>query len=711
MKKRKRGRLSKNPYSKKELIDVVLSFFRESPHKNFNYKQIYKLLGSKNPEIKTLIVGVLLGLYKNGSILEIKPGKYKLSEHSHKKTGVIKTVSFRGLLVETEGKEEVFVDLDYSRFAFIGDKVSVLVFPQKKGRKKGEVLKVLERKKSSFVGVLQKDSKFAFLIPDNKKIPFDIFIPKQELKSDYGGKKLLVEVTDWSENRKNPVGKIISVIGDVNNHNAEIHSILYEYDLSPVFPEIVTEAAKKTSLTISGKEINSRKDLRGVDTFTIDPDDAKDFDDALSVRKLESGNWEIGVHIADVSHFVKKGSVLDLEAEQRASSVYLVDRVVPMLPEVISNEICSLKPNEDRLCFSVLFTMDEKANLLDYWVGKSVIHSDKRFSYADAQEIIDEKRGLFSKHLLLLDRLSKILRKNRFKLGALDFESSEAKFVLNEKDVPIEVYFKPVLDTNHMIEEFMLLANKTIATLVGKPKNKSRSRPFVYRIHDVPLSEKISSLGRLVKKLGYNLDSSSKTKLVYSLNNLHKHIKGSKEQDLLEKLIIRSMAKAIYSTNNIGHYGLGFDYYTHFTSPIRRYPDLIVHRLLEQSLDGKSSVSAVALEAVCKYCSEMEKRAAMAERDSIKYMQVKYMQSNVGKTFSGIISGVTDWGLYVELSENKCEGLVKIKSLKEDYFIHEEGKFALIGTETKVQYQLGQSVRVKVMAADLDKRQLNFTIV
>ena len=542
-------------------------------------------------------------------------------------------------------------------------------------------------------------------------MPFDIFIPKRELKSDYGGKKLLVEVTDWSENRKNPVGKIISVIGEVNNLNAEIHSILYEYDLSPVFPKIVTSEAKKTPLTISEKEIESRKDLRRVDTFTIDPDDAKDFDDALSVRKLESGNWEIGVHIADVSHFVKKGSVLDLEAEQRASSVYLVDRVVPMLPEVISNEICSLKPNEDRLCFSVLFTMDEKANLLDYWVGKSVIHSDKRFTYADAQEIIDEKRGLFSKQLLLLDRLSKILRKNRFKLGALDFESSEAKFVLNEKDVPIEVYFKPVLDTNHMIEEFMLLANKTIATLVGKPKNKSRSRPFVYRIHDVPLSEKISSLGRLVKKLGYNLDSSSKTKLVYSLNNLHKHIKGSKEQDLLEKLIIRSMAKAIYSTNNIGHYGLGFDYYTHFTSPIRRYPDLIVHRLLEQSLDGKSSVSAEDLEAVCKYCSEMEKRAAMAERDSIKYMQVKYMHSNVGKTFSGIISGVTDWGLYVELSENKCEGLVKIKSLKEDYFIHEEGKFALIGTQTNIQYQLGQSVRVKVPAADLEKRQLNFTIV
>ncbi len=711
MKKRKKKRTRNKAFTKKELQDLVLNIFRASPTTNYNYKQLYKLIRGKDPEIKTLIIAVLLGLEKNGSILQMRPGKYKFSEHSVEKIGIVKSVSFRGLLVETKDKQEVFVGLDYSLFAFVGDRVSVLVFPQKKGRKKGEVVRVINRNKTSFVGVLQTDSRFAFLIPDNKKVPFDIFIPKQELNSDYSGKKLLVEVYDWSENNKNPVGKIISVIGDANNHNTEIHSILYDYELSPVFPEKVMEVAKKSPISISKKEFKNRKDLRGVDTFTIDPDDAKDYDDALSVRKLKSGNWEIGVHIADVSYFVKKGGVLDLEAEKRACSVYLVDRVVPMLPEIISNEICSLKPNEDRLCFSVLFEMDEKANLIDYWVGKTVIHSDKRFTYAQAQRIVDEKKGLFSKQLLLLNRFSKILRNNRFKLGALDFERSEVKFVLDKNDMPIDVYFKPVLDSNHLIEEFMLLANKTIATFIGKPKNNSKARTFVYRVHDEPDAEKISSLGRLVKTLGYHIDSASKAKLVGSLNTLHKKIKGKKGQDMVEKLIIRSMAKAVYTTNNIGHYGLGFGYYSHFTSPIRRYPDLMVHRLLGQYLNGGNSVNVDNLETICKHCSEMEKRAAMAERDSIKYMQVKYMQPNIGKVFSGIVSGVTDWGLYVELTENKCEGLVKINSLKKDYFIYEEEKFTLTGTRTNVQYQLGQSVRVKVLAADLEKRQLNFTIV
>ena len=380
MKKRKKKTPTVKNYTKKELQDLLLNIFRAKPFVNYNYKQIYKLTGIKNPALKSVIVGLLFALEKKGNIIEVRPGKYKLSEHALVETAVVKSLSLKGVLVETENQQEVFVGLDYSQFAFIGDKVSILVFPQKKGRKKGEVLSVLERKKTSFVGVLQKNSKFAFLIPDNKKVPFDIFIPNKELKKDYSGKKLLGEVVDWSEDQKNPVGKIVSIIGDTNNHNAEIHSILYDYDLSPVFDEAVLSASKKIPSSISKKEMKTRKDLRGVDTFTIDPDDAKDFDDALSVRKLGNGNWEIGVHIADVSHFVKKGSVLDLEAEKRACSVYLVDRVVPMLPEIISNEICSLNPNEDRLCFSVLFEMDEKANLIDYWVGKTVIHSDKRFT-------------------------------------------------------------------------------------------------------------------------------------------------------------------------------------------------------------------------------------------------------------------------------------------------------------------------------------------
>jgi len=709
-KRKKRGPTIKN-YTKKELQDLLLSIFREKPSVNYNYKQVYKLTGIKNPALKSVIVGLLFVLEKKGSLIEVRPGKYKLSEHSLVKTAVVKSLGLKGVLLETEDLQEVFVGLDYSRFAFIGDKVSVLIFPQKKGRKKGEILSVLERKKTSFVGVLQKESKFAFLIPDNKKVPFDIFIPNKELNKSYSGKKLLVEIVNWSENKKNPVGKIVSIIGDINNHNAEIHSILYDYDLTPVFDGAVLSASKKIPLSISKKEMRSRKDLRGVDTFTIDPDDAKDFDDALSVRGLKNGNWEIGVHIADVSHFIKKGSVLDLEAEKRACSVYLVDRVVPMLPEIISNELCSLKPNEDRLCFSILFEMDEKANLLDFLIKKTIIHSDKRFTYASAQNVIDKRKGLFAKHLLLLNSLAKKMRLKRENSGALTFEGSEVKFILDKNDAPIDVYSKPVLDTNRLIEEFMLLANKSIASYVGKPKNKTAPQAFVYRIHDEPDAERISALSVLVKGLGYHLDFSSKKKLISSLNNLQKNVKGEKQEGLFEKLIVRSMAKAVYSTKNIGHYGLGFDFYSHFTSPIRRYPDLIIHRLLEKYLTKKSSVGAIDLEKICKHSSEMEKRASMAERDSVKFMQVKFLKPNIGKCYDGIVSGVTHWGLYVELKENSCEGLVKIKNLKGDFFVFDEENFALKGLETKAEYQLGQNVKIRVQSADLEKRQLDFIIV
>lgn len=710
MKKRKKGKKSKIALTKKELRELLLNLFRANPTKNYNYKQLYKLIGCDDPEIKTQIVGVLVALHKNGSVIEVRPGKYKCFERAFEKVGVVKSVSLRGVLIDVE-EEEVFVGLDYSKFAFIGDRVSVLIFPQKNGRKKGEVLSVLKRRKTTFVGILQNQRSYAFLIPDNKKVPFDIFIPKQELEKKLVGKKILVEVVDWYENLKNPVGKIVSVIGDANNHNTEIHSILYDYDLSPSFSKKVLDTTKKLSINISKQEISKRKDLRDLDTFTIDPEDAKDFDDALSVKELKGGNWEVGVHIADVSHFVKKGSELDFEAEKRATSVYLVDRVVPMLPEKISNEICSLKPNEDRLSFSILFKLDKKANVLDFWIGKSIIHSDKRFTYKQAQDIIDSKKGLFSKQLLRLNVLAKILRKNREQKGALTFESPEVKFVLDKDGFPVSVHQKPLFDSNHLIEEFMLLANKTIASFVGKVKKNSKKNPFIYRVHDEPDKDKIIALQKLVKQLGYHFNLGSKEKIMDSLSLLQKEVKESKEAAMVEKLIVRSMAKAVYSTMNNGHYGLGFNHYTHFTSPIRRYPDLIVHRLLEQYIDGKSSVSVYGLEELCKHCSEKERAATFAERDSIKYMQVKYMQNSIGKTFSGIISGVTEWGLYVELVKSRCEGLVKIKYLKNDFFIYDEKKFALTGVDTNIQYQLGQNVKVMVKSADLEKRQLNFLIV
>ena len=501
----------------------------------------------------------------------------------------------------------------------------------------------------------------------------------------------------------------MEVIGEINDHNTEINSILYDYGFSPKFSDKVERSANKISETISEEEVSKRVDIRKTSTFTIDPKDAKDFDDALSVKKLNNGNWEVGVHIADVSHYVEKGETIDKEAVERATSVYLVDRVIPMLPEILSNNICSLKPNVDRLAYSVLFEMDEKANLIDYKIAKTVIHSDVRFTYQTAQDVIDNNEGKLKSEILLLDRLSKILRKKRQQNGSINFESTEVKFFLDKYNYPVGVYFKESLATNHLIEEFMLLANKTVAKHVGFPKKDAKT--FVYRIHDLPDIDRISTLNNIVKKFGYSINNENSNKLSESLNNLLKKVKGKNEQKMVETLTIRSMAKAVYTTSNIGHYGLAFDYYSHFTSPIRRYPDLIVHRLLTKYMNGGNSINKEELEKVCKHCSEMEKKASQAERDSIKFMQVKFLQNRIGEVYEGIVSGVTEWGLYVEIVENKCEGLVKVSSIKDDHYIFDEKKYALIGYRSKTTYQLGQKVKIKIQKADLKRKQLDFILV
>lgn len=705
MSKKHKKKNIKKKLSKKSLKSAILLGLKETPTKKVNYKQVSKILKIKKPGEKLLVYEALSSLVQEGSLVEQKRGSFVLALTDRLIEGTVKNTNKRGVYVELKNEEEVFVEKKDSLFSLKGDGVSLVLLNKKRGEQKGIIRGVVNRKKHSFVGVIQQSNSFSFFIPDDYRIYFDVFIPPKEMLKNIENKKVHVTITNWGIENKNPVGKIISVLGSVNDHETEINSILIEGGFESSFSKTVEEKAIAIDKKIAQKEVLNRLDLRKTPTFTIDPEDAKDFDDAISVKQLQNKNWEVGVHIADVSHYIKEGDSIDKEALSRGTSVYLVDRVIPMLPEVLSNDLCSLKPNEDKLCFSVVFEFNTRAEVVNYKISKTIIHSNKRFTYEQAQKNINSKSGLFYKELVHIKDLSLLLRSRRKENGSINFEKPEVKFVLDKDKNPINVSFKESLDTNKLIEEYMLLANKTIAKHINNKSN------FIYRIHDVPDKERVVDLKNIVKKFNYSIDISNPKGLSKSLNKLLSEIKGRPEEDLIATLTIRSMSKAIYSTSNMGHYGLSFNFYSHFTSPIRRYPDLVIHRLISDFLLGENHYKKEKLDFICKHCSEMEKLASTAERNSIKFMQVKYLKKKLGEKFSGVITGVTDWGLYVELEENKCEGLVKINSIKSDYFSFDKKTHSIIGNSTNIKYQLGQKVDVKIMKADLEKKQLDFILV
>ncbi len=708
MSKKKKGQI-RTGLSFEKAKQQIAKLLANNPQQIFNYKQVSKRLNITEPADKAIIPDVLRDMARNGLIKEVYAGKYKTVEKRGYITGTVDmTRSGYGYIITDDLEEDVFVAERHLRSALHGDKVKVLLFAKRKGaRPEGEVVEVLERTRTSFVGTLEILPNFAFLVPDNKNMPFDLFIPTNKLNGAKQGQKAVAKVVEWNPKSKNPVAEIVKVLGDPGLHETEIHAILAEFELPYDFSPEVEEEAEKIPGSITSDDIRERKDFRAIPTLTIDPADAKDFDDALSIRKLENGNWEVGVHIADVTHYVKPGTLLEAEAKQRTTSVYLVDRVVPMLPEKLSNNLCSLNQGVDKLTYTAVFELDDKANVLNDWFGKTIINSDKRFSYAEAQQVIDTGEGDMKEEMLELNGLAQKLRKKRFSAGAISFEKAEVKFDLDENGKPLGIRFTEHGTANELVEEFMLLANKKVAEFIGKSMKKS---PFVYRIHDKPDPDKINSFSAFITRFGYKLNSGDNGPLPKSINKILSSTAGKKEQNIIENLAMRAMAKAIYSTDNIGHYGLAFKYYTHFTSPIRRYPDMMVHRLLSAYLAGDPPAKKGYYEKLCEHSSKMERLAMEAERASIKYKQVEFMSENIGKVFEGVISGVTEWGIYVELTENLCEGMIHIRELGEDYFEYDEENYRIKGRATGRIFTLGDSVSIEVVKADLDKKQLDFKL-
>lgn len=704
-------------YSKKgvdRLRAQVDEYISKQGNNTFNYKQVAHAIDATTPINQRAVALYLAELAFDGDILETAPGRYKAPTRSSYATGTfIRRSNGKNSVIIDDDDEAIFVAERNSMHALNGDRVSVTIAARRRSAEpEAEVVEIIERKPQVFIGTLKVDKHFAYLLTDSKYLASDIFIPKAKLKGGVTGDKAVVRITEWTDDTKNPKGEVVDILGKKGENNAEINAIMAEFGLPYIYPESVDKAAKRIDAGITPEVVAQRLDMRDVTTFTIDPKDAKDFDDALSIRRLKDGKWEIGVHIADVTHYVKPDTIIDKEAQKRATSVYLVDRVVPMLPEHLSNGICSLRPDEDKLTFSCIFKMDDNGKVLDSNITRTVTRSNRRFTYEEAQEVIETGKGDYAEELTTLDRLAKILRKERYEEGSVEFDRLEVRFDIDENGHPTGVYFKESKDANKLIEEFMLLANKTVAQAIGMPQGKKKPKAFVYRVHDMPDPGKLSDLSTLSRTFGYKVKSSGSPREVNkSINRMLADVKGKGEENFLSTLAIRSMAKAIYTTTNIGHYGLGFDYYTHFTSPIRRYPDMMVHRLLEKYLAGGRTVNAEKLEMLCKHSSDMEQLAANAERASIKYKQVEYMNDHLGEEYEGVISGVTEWGLYVEINENKCEGLVPVRDLADDFYDLDEKNYCLVGRRHNHRYRLGDNIKVRVARANLDKKQLDFAIV
>ena len=698
---------------KSDLERLILNFLEKENRQSFNYKQIAFAINATHPSNRMDVINILDALAAAELIQEVGLGKYKaISNRGTENIGefVRRSNGRNGVMIDDE---LILVAERNSRHALNGDKVRVEISANRKGQEpEARVIEIIEPKDQVFIGTLNVEKNYASLVTDSKFLAADIIIPRSKLKGGKTGDKAIARITQWREEEMNPKGEVVDILGVKGENTAEMHAILAEFGLPYKYPANVEKAADAIDAGITPQEIAKREDFRSVTTFTIDPRDAKDFDDALSIRKLKNGNWEVGVHIADVTHYVTPTSIIEKEAKQRATSVYLVDRTIPMLPEHLSNGICSLRPNEEKLTYSTIFEMDDKANVLKSRIVRTVIKSDRRFTYEEAQNIIETGEGDFKEEILTLDKLAKELRHRRYENGALEFDRAEVRFEIDKDGKPVSVFFKESKDANKLIEEFMLLANITVAEHIGKVPKGKKAKNFVYRVHDNPDPEKINNFSQIAARFGFKVKTEGTPKEVNKgINRLLKDVKGRGEENMLSILAIRSMAKAMYTTENVGHYGLAVPYYTHFTSPIRRYPDMMVHRLLAKYAEGGRSADKVKLEEECKHSSDMEQLAANAERASIRYKQVEFMQDKLGEVYEGVISAVTEWGLYVELDENKCEGLVPVRDLADDYYDFDEKNFCLIGRKYHNKYTLGDIVRVQVARADLDKKQLDFALV